>query len=78
MRVHIRREYVRMWGECEDKNRTITGSGEADKSNMQILHNTQYKYRPTAVHNLDVIISVGYRVFTQMDAAQIETIKSKL
>ena len=36
--------------------------GELDKSNMQILHNTQYKYRPTAVYNLDVIISVGYRV----------------
>ena len=36
--------------------------GELDKSNMQILHNTQYKYRPTAIYNLDVIISVGYRV----------------
>ena len=36
--------------------------GELDKSNMQILHNTQFKYRPTAVYNLDVIISVGYRV----------------
>ena len=39
--------------------------GELDKSNMQILHNTQYKYRPTAVYNLDVIISVGYRVKSQ-------------
>lgn len=29
---------------------------------MQILHNTQYKYRPTKIYNLDVIISVGYRV----------------
>ena len=37
--------------------------GEVDeKSNMQILHNTQYKYRPTKIYNLDVIISVGYRV----------------
>ena len=37
--------------------------GEIDeKSNMQILHNTQYKYRPTKIYNLDVIISVGYRV----------------
>lgn len=37
--------------------------GEIDEiSNMQILHNTQYKYRPTAIYNLDVIISVGYRV----------------
>ena len=33
-----------------------------EKSNMQILHNTQYKYRPTKIYNLDVIISVGYRV----------------
>ena len=40
----------------------IFKEGELEKSNMQILHNTQYKYRPTAVYNLDVIISVGYRV----------------
>ena len=40
----------------------IFKEGELDKSNMQILHNTQFKYRPTAVYNLDVIISVGYRV----------------
>ena len=32
---------------------------------MQILHNTISKYRPTAVYNLDVIISVGYRVKSQ-------------
>ena len=36
-----------------------------EKSNMQILHNTLYKYKPTAVYNLDVIISVGYRVKSQ-------------
>ena len=36
-----------------------------EKSNMQILHNTQYKYRPTQIYNLDVIISVGYRVKSQ-------------
>jgi hypothetical protein len=29
---------------------------------MHFLHNTQYKYRPTRVYDLDVIISVGYRV----------------
>ena len=40
----------------------IFKDGELDKSNMQILHNTQFKYRPTAVYNLDMIISVGYRV----------------
>lgn len=40
----------------------IFREGELEKSNMQILHNTRFKYRPTAVYNLDVIISVGYRV----------------
>ena len=40
--------------------------GELDKeSNMQILHNTISKYKPTAIYNLDVIISVGYRVKSQ-------------
>lgn len=33
-----------------------------DQSNMQILHNTISKYKPTKLYNLDVIISVGYRV----------------
>ena len=37
--------------------------GELDKeSNMQILHNTLSKFKPTQVYSLDVIISVGYRV----------------
>lgn len=37
--------------------------GELGKnSNMQILHNTLSKYKPTKVYSLDVIISVGYRV----------------
>lgn len=39
--------------------------GEIDDSNMQIMHNTFSKYRPTRVYNLDVIISVGYRVHSQ-------------
>ena len=40
--------------------------GELDKnSNMQILHNTFSKYRPTTIYSLDVIISVGYRVKSQ-------------
>lgn len=43
----------------------IFAEGELDKSNMQILHNTQFKYRPTAVYDLDIIISVGYRVKSQ-------------
>lgn len=40
--------------------------GELEKeSNMQILHNTLSKYKPTQVYSLDVIISVGYRVKSQ-------------
>lgn len=40
--------------------------GELEKdSNMQILHNTLSKYKPTAIYNLDVIISIGYRVKSQ-------------
>ena len=40
--------------------------GELDKeSNMHFLHNTLSKYKPTAIYNLDVIISVGYRVKSQ-------------
>ena len=33
-----------------------------EKSNVQILHNTLSKYKPTSIYSLDVIISVGYRV----------------
>ena len=41
----------------------IIKEGELEKeSNMQILHNTLSKYKPTFVYSLDVIISVGYRV----------------
>ena len=40
--------------------------GELDKnSNMQIMHNTLSKYKPTTLYSLDVIISVGYRVKSQ-------------
>ena len=45
--------------------RNAVKDGEIDESNMQILHNTISKYRPTRVYNLDVIISVGYRVHSQ-------------
>ena len=31
-------------------------------SNMQILHNTLSRFKPVSIYNLDVIISVGYRV----------------
>jgi hypothetical protein len=36
---------------------------------MHFLHNTQYKYRPTRVYDLDVIISVGYRVKSKRGTA---------
>ena len=46
--------------------RNVFREGELDEgSNMQILHNTLSKYKPTRVYNLDVIISVGYRVKSQ-------------
>ena len=32
------------------------------EGNMQILHNTLSKFKPTTIYSLDVIISVGYRV----------------
>jgi hypothetical protein len=35
------------------------------EGNMQILHNTLSKYKPTSLYSLDVIISVGYRVKSQ-------------
>ena len=40
-----------------------------EESNMQFLHNTQYKYRPTKIYSLDVIISVGYRVKSKRGTA---------
>lgn len=33
-----------------------------EESNVHILHNTLSKYKPTKIYNLNVIISVGYRV----------------
>jgi prophage maintenance system killer protein len=39
------------------------------ESNMQFLHNTQYKYRPTRIYSLDVVISVGYRVHSKRGTA---------
>ena len=40
-----------------------------EESNMQILHNTQYKFRPTKIYSLAVIISVGYRVKSKQGVA---------
>ena len=40
-----------------------------EESNMHFLHNTQYKYRPTKIYSLDVIIFVGYRVKSKRGTA---------
>ena len=46
--------------------RNVFAEGElVEDSNMQILHNTLSKYKPTKIYSLDVIISVGYRVKSQ-------------
>lgn len=43
--------------------KSVFTEGELEeKSNVQILHNTLSKYKPTKIYNLNVIISVGYRV----------------
>ena len=39
--------------------------GEINESNLQKMQNTFSKYKPTTLYNLDVIISVGYRVHSQ-------------
>ena len=43
--------------------------GELEESNMHFLQNTQYKYRPTKIYDLDTIISVGYRVHSKRGTA---------
>ncbi|MBQ8704472.1 MAG: virulence RhuM family protein [Bacteroidales bacterium] len=46
--------------------KNVFDEGELElRSNMQILHNTFSKYKPTKVYSFDVIISVGYRVKSQ-------------
>jgi hypothetical protein len=46
--------------------------GELEEtSNMHFLHNTQYKFRPTKIYSLDVIISVGYRVKSKRGTANV-------
>ena len=40
-----------------------------EEGNMHFLHNTQYKYRPTKIYSLDMIISVGYRVKSKRGTA---------
>jgi hypothetical protein len=77
VKLEVRLEDETVWltqaqmAELFDKNQSVIArhianvfnEGELDKqSNMQILHNTLSKYKPTQIYNLDVIISVGYRV----------------
>ena len=43
--------------------KNVFKEGELDeRSNVQILHITLSKFKPTTFYSLDVIISVGYRV----------------
>ena len=60
-------------GDCVHLARHIKNAlkeGELEEnSNMQILHNTQYKYRPTRIYDLDTIICVGYRVHSKRGTA---------
>ena len=39
------------------------------RGDMHFLHNTQYKYRPTKIYDLDTIICVGYRVHSKRGTA---------
>ena len=40
-----------------------------EEGNMHFLNITQYKYRPTKIYSLDMIISVGYRVKSKRGTA---------
>ena len=39
--------------------------GLEENSNMQVLHNTLSKFKPTKIYDLDVILSVGQRIKSQ-------------
>lgn len=77
VRLEVRLEDETVWltqaqmAELFEKDQSVVArhignifhEGELEEmSNMQILHNTLSKYKPTKVYNLNVIISVGYRV----------------
>lgn len=77
VKLEVRMEGETVWlsqgqmAELFDKDQSVIArhisnvfkEGELEKeSNMQILHNTLSKYKPTQIYSLDVIISVGYRV----------------
>lgn len=77
VRIEVRLENDTVWltqaqmAELFEKDQSVIArhinnvfrEGElAESSNMQTLHNTLSKYKPTRVYSLNVIISVGYRV----------------
>ena len=49
-----------------------------ENSNMHFLHNTQYKYRPTKIYDLDTIICVGYRVTSCQVRCDLKYTKKKI
>ena len=80
IRIEVRMENETVWltqaqmAELFDKDQSVIArhiknvfeeQEVKEESNMQILHNTLSKFKPTKVYSLDVIISVGYRVKSQ-------------
>ncbi len=80
IRIEVRMENETVWltqaqmAELFDKDQSVIArhiknifdeQEVCEESNMQILHNTLSKFKPTKVYSLDVIISVGYRVKSQ-------------
>lgn len=49
--------------------KNAVNEGEVSECNMQFLHNTHYHYRPVRLYDLDIIISVGYRVHSMQGVA---------
>lgn len=83
-RIDVRMENETVWltqaqmAELFQKDQSVVArhisnlfkEGELEiESNMHFLHNTRYKYRPTKIYSLDVIISVGYRVKSKRGTA---------
>jgi hypothetical protein len=54
------REILRMPSVVARHINNAIKEGELDESNMHFLYNTQYKYRPTKIYDLDVIYHIAY------------------